>query len=116
MTQKTLTQTAEYVKLAEVSYVDFSEIQDLTNETEIKNKMIYNKKEDEENYKVTGLPYSFTNQFVKDWLVKAQWKDREEETSFSATLFQKNEANGEYVLAFKGSLERKDLLMVAILY
>ena len=111
MTQKTLTQTAEYVKLAEVSYVDFSEIQDLTNETEIKNKMIYNKKEDEENYKVTGLPYSFTNQFVKDWLVKAQWKDREEETSFSATLFQKNEANGEYVLAFKGSLERKDFLI-----
>ena len=42
MTQKTFTQTAEYVKLAEVSYVNFKGV-DLTKENEIKNRMMYKK-------------------------------------------------------------------------
>ena len=112
MNQKTFTQTAEYVKLAEVSYVDFSDIKDLTDKSLIKNELMYEKKED--GTKVPNLPQSYAEQFVKDWTVKAQWTDLEEETSFSATLFQKNDENGEkdengeYVLAFKGSKEPKD--------
>ena len=105
MNKKNLIQTAEYVKLAEVSYVDFSKIRDLNDKSLIKNGLMYEIKDGE---KVPNLPQSYAEQFVKDWSVKAQWTDREEETSFSATLFQKNETNGEYVLAFKGSLEPKD--------
>ena len=39
------------------------------------------KTEDQDNQKVPNLPQSYAEQFVKDWSVKAQWTDREEETS-----------------------------------
>ena len=114
MTNSRLVNTAEYVKLAEVCYTDFSSI-NLTDPEQVKSKMMYKTSDDASKHKVTGLPQSFAEQFVKDWSIQAQWTDREEETSFSATLFQKNDANGkvndkgEYVLAFKGTVEGTDL-------
>ena len=42
MNKNTFSQTAEYVKLAEISYVNFREV-DLTDKSEVKKRMMYEK-------------------------------------------------------------------------
>ncbi len=93
---------AQYVMLAEASYADLTDKngnpldKDGVDYTSVlKNSGFADNKKDGQ---ITMLK--------DNWNVVANWKDRTDETSFSATLFQGTEKSGEkgqYVLAFKGS-------------
>ena len=94
MKQNTLIQTAEYVKLAETCYTDFSKVT-------LKNTENLTEEElNEYNRTITGamidpnngkLPKSFADSIVKEWNIIAHYQDRgtinplNEESGFSAT-------------------------------
>ena len=107
---------SKYVMLAEACYADFNdENSKLKSLDDMRKALVKSRFAKETTNKQIDILF-------KDWTVKAQWTDRSDywdtdETSFSATLFQKNGANGEkdengeYVLAFKGSKEPKDFVI-----
>ena len=99
MAQQTLTQVAEYVKLAEASYADFSK------KTLSTQQAIMEKDENDPTDMGDKSKEKFAESIVKNWTVEAHWKDSgniiNSESGFSATLFKGS--NDEYVLAFRGS-------------
>ncbi len=101
---------AQYVMLAEVSYADLT---DATGSPLAKGSEAYKNALKKSNFAKADDDGQIT--LLKDnWSVVANWKDRTDETSFSATLFQGTEKSGEsgqYVLAFKGSKEPKDFFV-----
>ncbi len=88
----------DYTQLAEASYVNFWDGNKLETNSEI--MLGYLQNEDR------GGKFSKTQatELLQDWSVLAQYRDRTEESSFSATLF-KNKDTNEYVFACKGTAE-----------
>jgi len=102
---------ADYFNLAEASYADFSQSRKgaTYNKEAARDAMI--KKKD-----VGGAeqPESLADLVLDNYEIAAHWKDREDESSFSGTLFKGKMGGsnpGKYVLALKGTKEfRKDLI------
>ena len=102
---------ADYFNLAEASYADFSKAQIGTkyNEYLAKDAMLNDKEK-----KWRRTPESLADLVFDNYEIMAHWKDREDESSFSGTLFKGKMGGsnpGKYVLALKGTKEfYKDFL------
>ncbi len=85
----------DYTQLAEASYANFWDpITGLPEtESQIKQSLIDGK-----------FSATQADELLQEWSVLAQYRDRTEESSFSATLFQ-NKDTKEYVFACKGTAE-----------
>lgn len=105
----------DYVYLAEASYANFNKFfakPDISKKDAIEQAISY-----PENQYGRNKPESLAKLVTKNYEVIAQYTDRKNESSFSATLF-KGKAEGsnpnQYVLAFKGTDGKKDLLAVDV--
>ena len=103
----------DYTQLAEASYSNFwdKDGKFMTDILEIKKALIRNGIGNKSLVDTPNDPsHVQADELLKDWSVLAQYKDRTDESSFSATLFKNNGTDGEYVFACKGTLGMTDIL------
>ncbi|WP_107689097.1 calcium-binding protein [Neisseria wadsworthii] len=102
---------SNYVLLAETAYVDFSEV-DLSKSDKIKDAIAG--KDLEDKTKIEDSLINFAKLIENNYTPLAHWKDSNSlfdgESGFSGTLFQAKDTGG-FVLALKGTLGLKDLVV-----
>ena len=107
---------ADHFYLAEASYADFSQAK-TGNTSEYDGDIAKDAMKKKKKEGGIEKPRSLADLVFNNYKIAAHWKDRENESSFSGTLFKNitNENNensainhDRYILALKGTLETKD--------